>query len=172
MSTTALPVVDSTTTVKKSRFAFTRSRVFWSSFVVAIIVNTILLLAIFAAYNHGVEVGFEGESSFSWDKVASGIGALSGGLGSLIVALVILAVVAAILLFVHRLSERGHHTMVVVIVVLAVIVGKLFLDPLLQSMAALTFGFTPFLAIVILTILEALAVLAVLTTLSRKRDTH
>lgn len=166
MSTSPMPVV-----TQKKKFAFTRTRIFWASFGVSLVVNALFILAIFAAYNQGVEMGYEGEARFGWDKVSPSFGLLFGGVGSLVVTLVILALVAAALLAVHRLSARGHHTMVVVVVVLALVVGWLFFDRLLGSMAAFKYGFVPFLALVVVTALEA-ATIVILTTLSRKRDTH
>lgn len=160
-------VTETKTTTIKMPLVLKRLATFWVSFGVALIFNLLLTISV---YTFGYSSGYEGTPSFDWGQLASSVGLLFGGFGSLLALIGGLAIVGVTFWFVHWLSKHGHHNLVVVAFAVGVILGGLLLWPLLSTLNV-AFGILPIVALFVFTGLEALLIVVILSIQSRKRDT-
>jgi len=147
-----------------------RVNIFGGSFLVGLVSNLILIVAIFTL---GVSTGLEGQLSFSWAEFGNSIAFLFGGFASLLWLIGGIAVLMATLWAVHRLSSRGHHNWVVAAFLAGLIVGGFILWRLVDW-GSFGFGIVPFLGLLAYTAFWAAVAAFVIPalSLSRKRGTN
>lgn len=141
------------------------------TFAIEFIFNLLLVVVVFSTgFSTALEAsqtGFTGEFSFSWSLLGATIGTLFGGFGSFTALVTSVTIFGGTLWFVHWLSKKGKHAMVVLAFVVGAVAGG-WLIWRGVDWENFGLGFVPVLVILVWTVLETIITAAIAAAVSRK----
>ncbi|MFZ1250059.1 MAG: hypothetical protein WAR37_01240 [Candidatus Microsaccharimonas sp.] len=148
-----------------------RADIFVGSFVIGLVANLVLIIAVFTS---GVSTGVAGTFGFDWSQFQNTLTFLFGGIGSALWLIGGIVVLAATGYAFYWLSSHGHHKWVVVASLIGMFVGGFILWRLVDW-SNFGFGFVPLLILIAYTAFwagVASFIIPLRPKLSRKRGTN